>query len=260
MALAEHFRRRLVTSVADALLDAAVHDFGGEWTSIPRVPDGFAPAVRFEAGLGFTAALRGTLHGQLRLEIAHKDAEALFGKRSDPSPDSLKSVWLGLMESLVLRMPKRAADAKMFPFSVESYSFAEISEPALIGEIRLEAEAEGAKAQLQLLADAELVESLRAKEKSAGKREAESALNPQLDRVIDVPLAVTLRFGQRVMRLREVLELNAGSLVELDRKVEDPVDLILDERVIAKGEVVIVDGNYGLRITEIFERNLLPSL
>jgi flagellar motor switch protein FliN/FliY len=75
-----------------------------------------------------------------------------------------------------------------------------------------------------------------------------------LGRVIDVPLTVTLRFGQRNMRLRDVLELNTGALVELDRQVEDPVDLILDERVIARGEVVIVDGNYGLRVTEIVER------
>ena len=75
-------------------------------------------------------------------------------------------------------------------------------------------------------------------------------VGPELGRVIDVPLMVTLRFGQRTMRLRDVLELNTGALVELDRQVEDPVDLILDERVIARGEVVIVDGNYGLRVTE----------
>lgn len=76
----------------------------------------------------------------------------------------------------------------------------------------------------------------------------------QIDRVIDVPLTVTLRFGQREMRLRDVLELTTGSLVELDRQVEEPVDLMLGERVIARGEVVIVDGNYGLRIQQVVER------
>ena len=76
----------------------------------------------------------------------------------------------------------------------------------------------------------------------------------QIDRVIDVPLQVTLRFGERQMRLRDVLELNTGSLVELDRQVEEPVDLMLGERVIARGEVVIVDGNYGLRVMEVVER------
>lgn len=76
----------------------------------------------------------------------------------------------------------------------------------------------------------------------------------QLQRVVDVPLSVTLRFGERAMRLREVLELSTGSLVELNREVEEPVDLVLGDRVIARGEVVIIDGNYGLRIQEIIER------
>ncbi len=72
-----------------------------------------------------------------------------------------------------------------------------------------------------------------------------------IERVIDVPLNVHLRFGQRQLSLQEVLELATGSLVELDRQVEEPVDLILDGRVIARGEVVIVDGNYGMRVTEL---------
>jgi flagellar motor switch protein FliN/FliY len=82
---------------------------------------------------------------------------------------------------------------------------------------------------------------------------AASSQGPPLQRVIDVPLAVTLRFGQRQLTLRELLELNTGSLVELDRQVEEPVDLVLGERVIARGEVVIVDGNYGMRVTEVVE-------
>ena len=74
-----------------------------------------------------------------------------------------------------------------------------------------------------------------------------------LHRVIDVPLAVTLRFGQRQLTLRELLALNTGSLVELDRQVEEPVDLMLGERIVARGEVVIVDGNYGMRVTQVVE-------
>ncbi|HZQ96258.1 MAG TPA: flagellar motor switch protein FliN [Candidatus Sulfotelmatobacter sp.] len=72
-----------------------------------------------------------------------------------------------------------------------------------------------------------------------------------LDLLLDVELGVTLRFGERRMLLREVLELNAGAVIELDRLVQEPVDLLLDGRVIARGEVVVVDGNYGLRVTEI---------
>ena len=68
---------------------------------------------------------------------------------------------------------------------------------------------------------------------------------------MDVELDLTLRFGQRILMLSEVADLTSGAVVELDRMVEEPVELLLGERVIARGEVVIVDGNYGLRVTEL---------
>ncbi len=86
-----------------------------------------------------------------------------------------------------------------------------------------------------------------------GGMAAEAERTLPLERVVDVPLAVTMRFGQRQLTLRELLELGTGSLLELDRQVEEPVDLMLGTRVIARGEVVIVDGNYGMRITEVLE-------
>lgn len=69
--------------------------------------------------------------------------------------------------------------------------------------------------------------------------------------IMDVELDLTLRFGQRTLMLSEVADLTTGSVVELDRIVDDPVELLLGDRVIARGEVVIVDGNYGLRVTEL---------
>jgi flagellar motor switch protein FliN/FliY len=68
---------------------------------------------------------------------------------------------------------------------------------------------------------------------------------------MNVELNVTLRFGQRQLTLREVLELTSGSVVELDRQVEEPVELLLNGMVIARGEAVVIDGNYGLRVTEV---------
>ena len=53
------------------------------------------------------------------------------------------------------------------------------------------------------------------------------------------------------MLLKDILDLCAGSIVQLDQQVQEPVDLLLDGRLIARGEVVVVDGNYGLRITEV---------
>lgn len=77
-----------------------------------------------------------------------------------------------------------------------------------------------------------------------------------LDLVMDVELNVTLRFGQRQLALREVLELTSGSVVELDRQVDEPVELILDGRVVARGEAVIIDGNYGMRVTQLVQNVL----
>jgi flagellar motor switch protein FliN len=72
-----------------------------------------------------------------------------------------------------------------------------------------------------------------------------------LNLLLDVELAVTLRFGSRSLPLREILDLNPGAVIDLDRRVQEPVDMLLDGRIIARGEVVVVDGNYGLRVTEI---------
>lgn len=72
-----------------------------------------------------------------------------------------------------------------------------------------------------------------------------------LDLLLDVELEVSIRFGKRQMLLKDVLDLSSGAMVELDRRVRDPIELLLGGRVIARGEAVIVDGNYGIRITEI---------
>jgi flagellar motor switch protein FliN len=71
--------------------------------------------------------------------------------------------------------------------------------------------------------------------------------------LLDVELNVLLRFGQRSLTLREVLDLKCGSVIELDRRVDEPVELLLDGRVIARGNAAIVDGNYGLQITEVLQ-------
>jgi flagellar motor switch protein FliN len=67
----------------------------------------------------------------------------------------------------------------------------------------------------------------------------------------DIELDATLQFGSREMALREVLELGPGDVVELDRHVSEPVDLVVGDRIVARGDVVVVNGNFALRITEV---------
>lgn len=67
----------------------------------------------------------------------------------------------------------------------------------------------------------------------------------------DIELEATLQFGSRELALREVLELGPGDVVELDRHITEPVDLVVGDRIVARGEVVVASGNFALRITEV---------
>jgi flagellar motor switch protein FliN/FliY len=58
------------------------------------------------------------------------------------------------------------------------------------------------------------------------------------------------------MTSHEILELTRGSVIELDRKLQEPADLLLGDKLIARGEVVVVDGNYGIRVTEVADAML----
>jgi flagellar motor switch protein FliN len=136
------------------------------------------------------------------------------------------------------------------------------------GTFRLQAGAEGPTGMvLEIGLSAALVAGLRVEKAEAVKADPvkvniESSPPPPaeaapghgvgaLDLLMDVQLAMTLRFGARKLLLREVLDLSPGAVVELDRAVHEPVDLLLDGRLIARGEVVVIDGNYGLRVTDV---------
>ena len=75
-----------------------------------------------------------------------------------------------------------------------------------------------------------------------------------MDVLLDVYMPVSISFGQAHAALRDVLKFCAGSVIELNRQPEDPVEVIVNNCVIARGEVVVVDGNYGVRIPEIVSR------
>jgi len=76
-------------------------------------------------------------------------------------------------------------------------------------------------------------------------------LTPGQELLLDVELEASLRFGAREMSLGEILDLGPGDVVELDRHVADPVDLIVGDKIVARGEVVLVNGNFGMRVTEV---------
>jgi flagellar motor switch protein FliN/FliY len=79
-----------------------------------------------------------------------------------------------------------------------------------------------------------------------------------LDLLLDTEIPLTVRFGSTRMLLRDIVRLSAGSVVALNRGMAEPVDIVVNGRLVARGDVVSVQGNYALRVTEIRERRSLP--
>jgi flagellar motor switch protein FliN/FliY len=76
-------------------------------------------------------------------------------------------------------------------------------------------------------------------------------LQSNIELLMDVSMRVTVELGRTRMQLAQILELQHGSVVELDRLAGDPVDVIVNDCMVAHGEVVIVDDKFGVRITEM---------
>jgi flagellar motor switch protein FliN/FliY len=88
----------------------------------------------------------------------------------------------------------------------------------------------------------------------SGQEGATQSFSRTLDLILDVELPVSVSFGRARVPLKEVLKLTSGSIVELNRTVSEPVEVIVNNCVIARGEVVVVEGNYGIRINQIVSR------
>lgn len=115
-----------------------------------------------------------------------------------------------------------------------------------------------ARFNIEIQISAALSANLQPVAKEAAPSAPELAVAPplpnepgKLEMLMDVELSVSLHFGGRTMLLRDILELCAGTVVELDRQIQEPVELLLEGRTVARGEVVLVEGNYGLRVTEL---------
>jgi flagellar motor switch protein FliN/FliY len=76
-----------------------------------------------------------------------------------------------------------------------------------------------------------------------------------MDLLLDVDLPISISFGRTHLAMKDVLKLTTGSIVELNRGVNDSVDVLVNQCLIARGEVVVVEGNYGVRIQQIASRN-----
>jgi len=94
------------------------------------------------------------------------------------------------------------------------------------------------------------------KETPAGERQTNSfqaapVAIGNINFLLDVPLDVAVELGRTKIAIKDMLKLGPGSVIELDKLIGEPVDLLVNDRLIAKGEVVVFDENFGIRITDI---------
>jgi flagellar motor switch protein FliN/FliY len=76
-----------------------------------------------------------------------------------------------------------------------------------------------------------------------------------LNMLLDIPLQVTVELGRTSRSIKEILEMGSGSIIELDKLAGEPVDILVNQQLIAYGEVVVIDENFGVRITDIVSQS-----
>lgn len=95
-------------------------------------------------------------------------------------------------------------------------------------------------------------EEERSEERTKEKKTPERDVTKILDRLMDIPLDVEVVVGSTTIQIRDLINLGPGSVLELDRETTEPVDIKVNGKLIAKGELVVVGEKFGVRITEIY--------
>lgn len=73
--------------------------------------------------------------------------------------------------------------------------------------------------------------------------------------LLDIPLQVTVELGRTKRSVKDILELSTGSIIELDKLAGEPVDILVNNKLIAQGEVVVIDESFGVRVTDIVSQS-----
>jgi len=221
---------------------------------LSSIPDN--AGARSENDLWVTATLTGACSGELSFRLAPAEARQFAQKYEGKAEASDTTISEGAVLELFQKTAatvstqwKTAGNDVQFQVAIgpppswtpaaTSYVQASLATQAVVEVILNEA----------LVAGLPMAPARHAAPPLAG-----DSATSKIGMLMDVELVVTMRFGGRRMLLKDILDLCTGSVVELDQQVQEPVDLLLDGKLIARGEVVVVDGNYGLRITELLSR------
>ena len=116
-------------------------------------------------------------------------------------------------------------------------------------DIDQDAMADDWAAAIQEQADAEAAVS--AVELDEFDTEAKNGPSPELELILDIPVSISMEVGRTSITIRNLLQLNQGSVIELDRLAGEPLDVLVNGTLIAHGEVVVVNEKFGIRMTDV---------
>ena len=233
------------------------------------------PLPSTDSDLWYTVVAGGATHGEMTLRLPAASGTRLAQKfvgETEPAPEGITPDHKEALEEFLRQIAGLAATALAATAGGEvqlhlSPSAAPSWSSDAIVCLRTGKEAEGGTSiTVEIQISPALAAALQARVQPASPSQTSGQTSSQtsgqtssppssaLRRLMDVGLDVKLRFGTRRMLLCDVLALNPGVVVELDSTIHSPVDLLLDDgRLIAHGDVVVVDGKYGLRVTDVVD-------
>lgn len=232
-----------VPELSQAFVEALNQALGG-LTSAPVS----APAAGAVDGAGWRLAITtsGSLDGELAVWIAAADAQTLARAVRGATPEPDAAATGDVVRDLCQRAIQQVAAVPSFAAVTLRPGALQPDQPAAgatgfalqAGEVRLAVNVSGTGVSRQPAASA-----------AAARTAAPS--HDRLDMVLDIELPLTVRFARTSMPLKALAALGPGAIVNMGRTPDDPVQMLVGDRVIARGEVVVVAGNYGIRITDL---------
>jgi flagellar motor switch protein FliN len=250
-------QRDLVIGLADELATVAGALLGGTATASP----GAGPVA---ADWVVSCAMSGPLTGRLAIGISHADAvtlaQRLMGMSEEPPDEAVADTVAEVASQAAGALAQQpvASGAKIRVDGTPARGAgAPTSTPAPF-DVAL---ADGTVFHFACWADLESIAQPAAAPAptpvapplapALAPRPAAVAPSDNLDLILDIELPLTVRFGRTEMTLQSLTRVGPGSVLDLDRSPDEPVDVLINDKVIARGEVVVVSGNYGVRITEV---------
>jgi flagellar motor switch protein FliN/FliY len=246
---AKEFAAAFTESLNDALAAATGRSSSLDILDCPNPPTSKGMPAHFRV------SVEGSLSGEYFVEFYEPQIVHLLSTTLQQSSAEFTDAHGEILAKVIASAAQGLADAKPENYGQLRFRVERVSGLAFGGMfvVPLASSDGDTDMQVMLYFGGELLDnlalSLGSSRESRGDRAVVTPHN--LKMVMDVELNVSLRFGQRQLPLREVLDLTTGSVIELDRMADEPVELYLDGKLIARGEAVVVDGNYGLRVTEI---------